>query len=237
MTRPGRSGYGFPELALAAGKRQRPGGIRAVPAGHCFRRLADVSVRNCIARERGKLENVWVNTRRLVSWILLVSAIGGGLAACSSGSSSSSSSAPASASSPAAAAPSASGSGSSSSAEQAITTNWEAFFNPQTPVAKRVSLLQDGQAMSSVIKAQAGSGLASQATAKVTKVTVTSPTQAKVTYTILLSGSPVLKNQAGVAVLQGGTWKVGLASFCGLLALENSGDTSSLPAACSSAAA
>jgi hypothetical protein len=195
-----------------------------------------VSVRNNIARERGKLENVWVNTRRFVSWILLVSAIGGGLAACSSGSStSSSSSAPASApSSPAAAAPSASG---SSSAEQAITANWEAFFNPQTPVAKRVSLLQDGQALSSVIKAQAGSGLASQATAKVTKVTVTSPTQAKVTYTILLSGSPVLKNQAGVAVNQDGTWKVGLASFCGLLAVENSGDTSSLPAACKSAAA
>jgi hypothetical protein len=195
-----------------------------------------VSVRNNIARERGKLENVWVNTRRFVSWILLVSAVGGGLAACSGGSStSSSSSAPASApSSPAASGPSASG---SSSAEQAITTNWEAFFNPQTPVAKRVSLLQDGQALSSVISAQAGGGLASEATAKVTKVTVTSPTQAKVTYTILLSGAPVLKNQSGVAVYQDGTWKVGLASFCGLLALENSGNTSGLPAACSSAAA
>jgi hypothetical protein len=196
-----------------------------------------VSVRNHIARERGKLENVWVNTRSFVSWILLVSAIGGGLAACSSGSSTTSS-APASApSSPAAAAPSGSGSGSSSSAEQAITTNWEAFFNAQTPVAKRVSLLQDGQALSSVISAQAGSGLASQATAKVTKVTVTSPTQAKVTYTILVAGTPALKNQTGVAVNQDGTWKVGLASFCGLLALENSGNTSGLPAPCSSAAA
>jgi len=195
-----------------------------------------VSVRNHIARERGKLENVWVNTRSFVSWILLVSAIGGGLAACSGGGSTTSS-APASApSSPAAAAPSGSGSG-SSSAQQAITTNWEAFFNPQTPVAKRVSLLQDGQAMSSVISAQAGSGLASQATAKVTKVTVTSPTQAKVTYTILVAGTPALKNQSGVAVNQGGTWKVGLASFCGLLALENSGSTSGLPAACNSAAA
>ena len=195
-----------------------------------------MSVRNHIARERGKLENVWVNTRSFVSWILLVSAIGGGLAACSGGGSTTSS-APASApSSPAAAAPSGSGSG-SSSAQQAITTNWEAFFNPQTPVAKRVSLLQDGQAMSSVISAQAGSGLASQATAKVTKVTVTSPTQAKVTYTILVAGTPALKNQSGVAVNQGGTWKVGLASFCGLLALENSGSTTGLPAACNSAAA
>jgi len=193
-----------------------------------------MGVSNDIASETGKLENVWVNTRRFVSWILLVSAVGGGLAACSSGTSTTTSTP----SSPTAASPSATSTGSSSTgAESAITTNWEAFFNPQTPVAKRVSLLQDGQAMSSVISAQAGSGLASQATAKVTKVTVTSPTQAKVTYTILVAGTPALKNQSGVAVNQGGTWKVGLASFCGLLALENSGSTSGLPAACNSAAA
>jgi hypothetical protein len=184
-----------------------------------------VSVRNNIARERGKLENVWVNTRRFVSWILLVCAIGGGLAACSSGSSSTSS-APASApSSSAAAATSGSGSSSGSAAEQAITTNWEAFFNPQTPVAKRVSLLQNGSAFASIIRAQAGSSLASQASAKVTKVTVTSPTQATVTYTILLAGTPALSNQSGVAVYQDGTWKVGLKSFCGLLTVENNGKT------------
>jgi hypothetical protein len=35
-----------------------------------------------------------------------------------------------------------------------------------------------------------------------------------------------------VAVLQGGTWKVGLASFCGLLTLENNGKTSGLPSVC-----
>ena len=221
---------GLPNYPPPAGQK-RPRGIRAGPAGHWSRHLADVSVRNNVARETGKLENVWVNTRRFVSWILLVSAIGGGLAACSSGSTTSS--AP---SSPAAAAPTATSSGSSSTdAEKTITTNWEAFFNPKTPVAQRVSLLQDGQAFASVIRAQAGSSLASQATATVTKVTVSSPTQAAVTYTILLAGTPALKNQAGVAVYQGGTWKVGLKSFCGLLTLENGGNSSSLPAACKSA--
>jgi len=45
----------------------------------------------------------------------------------------------------------------------------------------------------------------------------------------------MLPNQAGVAVLQGGTWKVGVASFCGLLTLENGGKSSSLPAACKTA--
>ena len=51
----------------------------------------------------------------------------------------------------------------------------------------------------------------------------------------VIGGQSALANQAGVAVLQDGTWKVGLASFCGLLALENGGKTSGLPAACKSA--
>ena len=113
-----------------------------------------------------------------------------------------------------------------------ITTNWEAFFSAKTPVPQRVSLLQDGSQFQSVIQAQAGGGLASQASAKVTKVTVTSPTQATVKYDILLNGTPALTNQTGTAVLDNGTWKVGVTSFCGLLALENGGKTTGLPAAC-----
>jgi hypothetical protein len=117
-----------------------------------------------------------------------------------------------------------------------IAANWATFFNAKTPVAKRVSLLQDGQTFQSIIKSQAGSGLAASATAKVTKVTMVSSSQAKVTYSILIGGQSALANQAGVAVYQSGTWKVGLASFCGLLALESGGKTSGLPAACQSAA-
>jgi len=157
------------------------------------------------------------------------------VAACGSSSpSASSSSAPAS-SAPASSAPAASASTSMSAGTTAITTDWEAFFNAKTPTSKRVALLQDGSQFASVIKAQAGSGLAALATAKVTHVTVNSPTQATVTYEILVSGTPELKNQTGTAVLQNGTWKVGVASFCGLLTLENSGKTSGLPAACKSA--
>jgi hypothetical protein len=178
--------------------------------------------------------------RRVPQQILLVCALAAGIAACSSSGNSSSSgasSSPSSApSSSASSAPATSASPvSSSGATAAITANWEAFFSPKTPVAKRVSLLQDGQTFESVIKSQAGSGLAASATSKVTKVTVVSPTQAKVTYSILLGGQPALSNQAGVAVKQGGTWKVGVASFCGLLTVENSGKTSGLPAACKSA--
>jgi hypothetical protein len=175
--------------------------------------------------------------RRVLQQILLVGALAAGLAACSSGSNSSSSGASSSPSSaPSSSAPASSASpASSSGAASAIAANWATFFNAKTPVAKRVSLLQDGQTFQSIIKAQAGSGLAASATAKVTKVTMVSSTQAKVTYSILIGGQSALANQAGVAVLQDGTWKVGLASFCGLLAVENGGKTSGLPAACKSA--
>jgi hypothetical protein len=175
--------------------------------------------------------------RRVLQQILLVGALAAGLAACSSSSNSSSSGASSSPSSaPSSSAPASSASpASSSGAASTIAANWATFFNAKTPVAKRVSLLQDGQTFQSIIKSQAGSGLAASATAKVTKVTVVSSTQAKVTYSILIGGQSALANQAGVAVLQDGTWKVGLASFCGLLAVENGGKTSGLPAACKSA--
>ena len=139
------------------------------------------------------------------------------------------------ASSSTSAAPTTTASAASGSATAEITANWQAFFNAKTPTAQRVKLLENGQVFAAIIKAQSGSPLASTATAKVIRVSVVSPTQAKVTYSILAGGQPALTNQAGVAVLQGGVWKVGDASFCGLLALENGGKTSSLPAACHSA--
>jgi hypothetical protein len=191
-----------------------------------------VSVSINVARASRKLENDWVITRRLISSILLACMAGLGLAAC--GSSSSSTTPAASPSSPAAS-PAASASSAASGDAKVIAANWAAFFNAKTPVATRVSLLQDGSSFSSIIKSQAGSGLASEATAQVTKVTVITSSEAQVTYSILISGTPELKNQNGTAVYEDGTWKVGVISFCGLLTLENGGSTSSLPAACKSA--
>jgi hypothetical protein len=117
----------------------------------------------------------------------------------------------------------------------AITTNWEAFFNAKTPDGKRVNLLQNGSQFASVIRSQSGSFLARFATAKVKSVTVTSPTQATVKYEIFVDGRPQL-SQTGTAILQNGTWKVGVSSFCGLLIIENLGKTKGLPTACQSAA-
>jgi hypothetical protein len=178
-----------------------------------------------------------MNGYRALPQVLLACALVAGVAACgSSGSSSASKTHAATASSSSATASSSATPSTMSATESAIAKNWTAFFSAKTPVAERIRLLQDGQMFAPVIKAQAKSSLAAGASAKVTKVTLVSPTQARVTYTILLNGQPALSNQTGVAVLQGGTWKVGIASFCSLLALENGGKTSSLPAACKTAA-
>ncbi|HLN68258.1 MAG TPA: DnaJ domain-containing protein [Streptosporangiaceae bacterium] len=106
------------------------------------------------------------------------------------------------------------------------------FFSGKTSAATKITLLQNGQAFTTIINAQSGSSMARSASAKVTKVTVTSSAQATVTYNILLGTTPALTNQSGLAVYQNGTWKVGDASFCTLLALENGGKA---PSVCSSA--
>jgi hypothetical protein len=172
-----------------------------------------------------------MKAHRTLQLLVLVGVLGVGIAACGSSNNSGASSSGTSA--PATSAPATSASAApSGSAAALITANWEKFFNAKTPVATRVALLQNGSTFESVIKAQAGSGLAATASAKVSKVIMTSSKQATVKYSILISGATALANQSGVAVYQDGTWKVGLASFCGLLTLENSGKT---PSVCKSA--
>jgi len=181
---------------------------------------------------------------------LLVPALGLALAAamtaCSSSSSSSSSSvaasptsaaaspsaSPSAAATTAAATPAATASSQATSgaaATTAIKQNWVTFFNPKTSVAAKEAILQNGSKFEALLKSQASNPTAATASASVQSVKITSPTGATVDYTILVSGSPVLKGQKGIAVYQDGTWKVSKISFCGLAALENGGKA---PAVC-----
>jgi hypothetical protein len=144
--------------------------------------------------------------------------------ASSSASAPPSSSAAASSSAPSSSAPAAAG----GNAKAQITANWEAFFNGSTSAAKKISVLQNGDKFAAIIKAQAGSGLASTAGAKVTAVVVNSATSATVSYNITLSGATALANQTGTAVNEDGIWKVGDISFCQLLKLENNGTAPSV---------
>ncbi|MDA8289256.1 MAG: hypothetical protein M0014_12565 [Actinomycetota bacterium] len=99
-----------------------------------------------------------------------------------------------------------------------VRANWEAFFSPKTSVVEKVALLQNGPKFAAVIKGQRA--LMGAVSAKVSKVVVHGSKSATVHYTIFEGGRPVLKNQTGTAVFQAKRWKVGDASFCGLLRLE-----------------
>ncbi len=110
----------------------------------------------------------------------------------------------------------------------AIKKNWVMFFNGKSSVAVKETLVEGGTKFASVLQSTAKTG--ANASATVQSVTLTSPTQATVHYTVLLSGSPVLTGQKGTAVYQDGAWKVSATSFCGLAALESGGKA---PAACS----
>jgi hypothetical protein len=102
----------------------------------------------------------------------------------------------------------------------AITSAWQTFFAGTTPAARKIALLQNGRRFAGVIKAQASSSLAQASQAKVTAVTLVSPTKADVTYSILEGGQVALPDQKGQAVRVGGVWKVSAASFQALVKLE-----------------
>jgi hypothetical protein len=118
----------------------------------------------------------------------------------------------------------------SASPTATITSAWQTFFSGTTPAASKITLLQNGQQFATVIQAQAGSPLAKATQAKVTAVTVTSPTTADVTYSIVQGGQVALPNQQGQAVLVSGVWKVSAPSFQALLKLEQ-GQASASPSA------
>ncbi len=157
-------------------------------------------------------------------------------AACSrsataSSSASSSSSAPASAPASSGAASSSSPAGGNAAAVAQITANWEKFFDSTTPVSTKVTLLQDGNVFESAVNDFINFPLASGLRAKVTNVTLDSATTATVKYDLTANGQELLPGQTGKAVLQGGTWKVGDASLCGLFKLIPGG---TIPSACGS---
>jgi hypothetical protein len=157
------------------------------------------------------------------------------ITACSSSGSSSSStatSAPAATTSAATASSSAAAGG---SAVAQITANWEAFFNPATPNAKRVLLLENGAQFASAISAFSASPLAQSVSSKVDSVSLTSTTKANVKYDLTAAGTSVATGQTGTSVLQNGVWKVGDDVFCGLLKQGASLLNISVPAACNTA--
>jgi hypothetical protein len=120
-------------------------------------------------------------------------------------------------------------------ADAAVKTLWQTFFNGTVPIPRRLGLLQDSQRFASFVRSEAKTSLGAlvlAASGKVTKVAVTAPGRATVTFTILLGGKPIAKNLSGTAVYSGGRWLVAASSFCGLLHKAYGKKLHTLPAAC-----
>jgi hypothetical protein len=109
-----------------------------------------------------------------------------------------------------------------------ITSAYEEFFSSQTSLSDRVGLLQNGPKFKSVVQAFASNPLAKNVSATVSSVILQGADKAKVVYIVKLGGAPLPK-QTGTAVKENGTWKVGAASLCNLIAQQGS-----TPSACKS---
>ncbi|WP_051943326.1 hypothetical protein [Streptacidiphilus rugosus] len=120
------------------------------------------------------------------------------------------------------AAPTVSGSGPADTAGAAskIATNYAQFFDPATPAATKIGLLQNGAAFAPVMQMFGKDPQAAQTTVGVTAVNFTGATTADVTFDVCLTGTVALPGSKGKSVLESGTWKVGDATLCSLLQLK-----------------
>ena len=109
-----------------------------------------------------------------------------------------------------------------------IKSAYVKFFSGKTPVSDRVAVLQDGSKFKGLVTSFANNPLAKNVNVTVSSVTLQGANNAKVVYTVKLGGAGLPK-QTGTAVRENGTWKVGSASLCKLVALQGS-----TPSACKS---
>ncbi|MGW6421582.1 hypothetical protein ACWF82_02810 [Nocardia sp. NPDC055053] len=108
---------------------------------------------------------------------------------------------------------------------QAITQTYTTFFDGSKPATERAALVQSGDAFLAILQAQAQNPQSSGTSVTVSTVKVTGAGTADVGYTLLMGGNPVLPDQTGQAVKEGGTWKVAATTFCALLAIQGGTST------------
>lgn len=155
------------------------------------------------------------------------------LAGCSSGSSSGPSTGTSTPPStpPTTAAPVATGAAGIAAAKAQIKTNWATFFNSATPHSTAVKLLQNGANLGPAVKfaARLAKKEKLKEAAKVTQIGFPTPTTATIIYNLYgnkkgtETGTPLLANSNGQAVLDGGVWKVAQITFCTLVDLGAAG--------------
>ncbi|MGK8507475.1 hypothetical protein ACRS5S_05250 [Nocardia asiatica] len=103
---------------------------------------------------------------------------------------------------------------------KAVTDVYTSFFSPSTPPDQKAALVQKGDVFLPILQAQAGNPQSQGTSVTVSAVNLVDADNADVTYTLMMGGNPVLPNQTGQAVKDGGKWKVATATFCALMTLQ-----------------
>ncbi|MFJ8015318.1 hypothetical protein [Streptomyces sp. NPDC096339] len=116
--------------------------------------------------------------------------------------------------------PTADGPADPAAAKAQIEKNWVLFFDPKSSTAEKAAVLEHGDFLEPLLAGLEHLPNADKTSAKVKNIAFTSPTQATVTYDLLVSGSPALADSKGISVLDDGVWKVSLKSLCGLIGLS-----------------
>jgi hypothetical protein len=101
-----------------------------------------------------------------------------------------------------------------------ITGLYQTFFDGTLPAQTKVAILERGPEFVQVLRQQAAGPLAKSSGVKVTRVVRSTDNSAAVTFNVLLDGKPVLADQHGGAVLDGGRWKVSASTYCALLSVQ-----------------
>jgi hypothetical protein len=112
-------------------------------------------------------------------------------------------------------------SGNTAAAQAQVKSAYQKFFSGQTSIPDRVAVLQGGSKFKGLVTSFASNPLAKNVSVAVSTVKLEGQDRAKVVYTVKLGGA-ALPKLTGTAVRENGTWKVGDASLCKLVALQGS---------------
>ncbi|MDQ3147168.1 MAG: hypothetical protein M3R01_09620, partial [Actinomycetota bacterium] len=98
---------------------------------------------------------------------------------------------------------------------------FEAFFNGALSFEERTANLEDGEELQALVEDQAKilGAQAVNTTGMVKTIKLLDESSAEVTYDVLLSGAPALRDGYGLAVLVDDKWKVSRITLCDLLRL------------------
>ncbi|MDO3646913.1 hypothetical protein [Nocardia mangyaensis] len=103
---------------------------------------------------------------------------------------------------------------------ESITDAYLLFFDGKAPADQKVAMVEKGAEFTPLLEAQAANPQAQSTSVTVGGVKLIDADNADVTYSLLMNGAPVLPDQTGQAVREGGQWKVAAATYCALMAIQ-----------------